>query len=308
MLTRLRAVAAKVESVEGTYETLAAGDGGILVYDAKIATPGEWFERNPLRATLSRYPGTHGKKPASLTFRVELRGSGTAGTAPDWGKYLISCGFAETVVGGVSVTYKPASSSIPSLSLCLWDDGVAHRIKGARGNVKLSAKIGEPLFLDFEFQGVYQAVVDEATPGGITFSSVQPVSCMANNMFTVHTYTPVFTSFDLDMGNVLALRENMNAAGGILSALITGRDPKGTFDPEMTTVAGHDWYGKWAAGTTGTFTLNLTGAAGNIATITAPTVQYREIGDAERNGISARALGFALAMSTGDDELSIALT
>jgi len=308
MITRLRAIAGKIEGTEGTYETLAAADGGLLLYDAKFITPEQWVERNPMRATFSRYPGVHGRKPASITFRVEVRGSGTAGTAPDWGKYLRACGFGETVVGGVSVTYKPISTAIPCLSMALWDDGVAHRIRSARGNVKLSAKIGEPAYLDFEFSGVYQAVVDEATPGGISYSSVQPVACIGANILTMHTYNPIMGAIDIDMGTSVAVRESMNVVGGLLSALITGRDPKGTLDPEMTTVAAHDWYGKWASGVTGTLSFALTGSAGNITTITAPTLQYRAISDAERNGISARAVGFSLAMNAGDDELVIALT
>ncbi|MCK7495178.1 MAG: hypothetical protein MZW92_31855 [Comamonadaceae bacterium] len=43
-----------------------------------------------------------------LTFDVEIKGSGAAGTAPELGVLLKGCGFGETVVAVTSVTYAPA--------------------------------------------------------------------------------------------------------------------------------------------------------------------------------------------------------
>jgi hypothetical protein len=309
MLTRKRVVVAKVETAEGTFETLAAADGGIEVYEAKFETPPKFFDRQPLRGTLSQKTGIPGPQAARLTFRCELKGSAAAGTAPTWGKYLKACGFGETIVPSTSVTYAPASASIPSLSMALHDDGVIHQLKGARGNVKLAGRVGEPMFLDFAFEGVYHATADGATPS-VTYAdgAIVPLALMGANILTLHTYNPVLTAVELDLGNTLALRESVNSAAGILSALITGRNPRGTLDPEMTTVAAHDWYGKFRSGATGALALNLTGSAGNRVAISAPAVQYRELSDAERNGNSARSLGILFAMNTGDDELSIALT
>lgn len=307
---RKRAIAAKVEAVEGTYETLAAADGGIEIYDARFEVPQEFYERNPLRATLSPKTGLPGVAPAALTFRCELKGSGSAGTPPVWGKYLRACGFAEDINGTTDVTYAPASSAIPSLSMCLWDDGPVGRLKGARGNVRLTGRVGEPVFLEFNFEGVYQATADEAAPS-ITYTDadIVPMQLMGANILTVMSYNPALTEFSLDLGNTLALRRNVNAAAGAVSTLITGRSVSGTVDPEMTTVAAFDWYGKLRGGNEGTLSLVLSKAAGNITTITAPKAQFRSIGDGERDGISTRSVGFVLGMDTaGDDELSIVLT
>jgi hypothetical protein len=192
--------------------------------------------------------------------------------------------------------------------MAVYDDGVCFKGKGMRGNVRFSGKIGEPVMMEMDFQGVLDTVTDAVTPTPITFSSVVPIGMMGNNIFTIHTENPCYTSFDLDMGNTIALRQCANNAQGITSALITGRDPKGTVDPEMDLVANADYYGIWTAGTLGSLSLALTGAAGNIVTLSAPKTQFRELTDADRNGISVRTLGFACAMNTGDDELSIAIT
>jgi hypothetical protein len=312
---RKRAVYGKVEVTEGTWENLAVGDGGVEVYEARFEAPAQFFDRNPLRNTLSRKTAIPGPQIARLAFRCELKGSPAAGTPPTWGKYMKACGFKETIVAVTSVTYDPVSAfgtgatQCPSLSLAMCDDGQVHQMKGARGNVSIGLRNGEPGFLQFTFEGVYHGTVDLATPA-FTYAdaAVVPLAVMGANIFTVQTFNPVLASLDLDIGNNLRVRPNANSVAGLLSAMITSRDPKGTIDPEMTTVASHDWYGKFRSGATGVLTLNLTGSAGNRIALSAPVVQYRELSDAEREGISARSVGLLLAMNAGDDEISIAIT
>jgi hypothetical protein len=55
-------------------------------------------------------------------------------------------------------------------------------------------------------------------------------------------------------------------------------------------------------------TATLDGDAGNIATITAPKVQYSAINPADRTGIRTLGIDCRLNGNAGDDELSIAFT
>jgi hypothetical protein len=103
MLSRRRQLAAKVESVEGTAETLAAADAKLLAYNPKVSFDAEMFTRDPVRASLSHIGKVTGKRPASLGFRMELRGSGTATTEPEWSKLLKSCGFQLNVLNVISI-------------------------------------------------------------------------------------------------------------------------------------------------------------------------------------------------------------
>ena len=93
MLTRRHQLAAKIESVEGTAETLAAADAKILAYAPKITFEPGMFERDPVRDSFSQIGKVVGKRPGSGAFKLELRGSGTAATAPEWAKLLQGCGF-----------------------------------------------------------------------------------------------------------------------------------------------------------------------------------------------------------------------
>jgi len=94
-LTRLREIAAKIESVEGTAETLAAADSTFNVYDPKFNPNVPYYQRNPARSSFTKYPGVPGPKAGAITFGVEMKGSGTASTAPGFSKLLKACGFAE---------------------------------------------------------------------------------------------------------------------------------------------------------------------------------------------------------------------
>ena len=86
------------------------------------------------------------------TFSVELAGSGTAGTAPAYGKALKACGLAETVASGTSVSLTTRSvQAFSSVTIHYNIDGVRHKVTGCRGNVSITANVGEIPTLDFTF-------------------------------------------------------------------------------------------------------------------------------------------------------------
>ena len=110
------------------------------------------------------------------------------------------------------------------------------------------------------------------------------------------------------MNNEVALRPDVNQGSGHKSAVIAGRKPTLSIDPEMVTVATYDFFGKWRSGSEGALTLALTGSAGNICTITAPKVQYTGAKLAEKSGIRSLGIDCQLNRNAGDDELVIAFT
>lgn len=304
-------MAAKVETTEGTAISLAGADANNLIMDPKFDADIPMFVRQFINNSLSPHKQIATTRGGAIGFKCEVKGSGTAGTAPAFGKLLRACGFGETVVGATSVTYAPKSAiaDVPTLTLATYRDGVRKAIKGARGNVKYSAKSGEPGVLEFEFIGVYDAVTDAAilTPSGVETTVPQSLLSAA---FSIASFAAFVSQISFDMANVLERRGDINTASGFISTLLTGREPKGSFDPEDELVATHDFYGRWLAGTTGALTWKHGATAGNICTFTAPAVQYTKIGEGDRNGIATLATDFLMARSdaAGDDELSIAFT
>lgn len=312
ILSNRQVIAAKVETTEGTAISLAGADANNLIMEPKFEADVPMYERTFLDNSLSPQKAIATTRLARLSFKVEAKGSGTAGTAPALGKLLRACGFAETVVAVTSVTYNPTSAlaNIPTLSLAIYKDGLRKAIKGARGNVKYSAKDGEPGMFEFEFLGVLDgAPTDVAmlTPSGV--DTTVPIALLSAT-FSIASFSAFISQITFDMGNTLAPRGDINQASGYISTLLTKRNPKGSFDPEDELVATHDFYGRWLAGTTGSLTWKHQGSAGNITTFNVPACQYMKFTEADRNGIAILNSDFLMARSStsGDDEVSIAFT
>jgi len=300
-------LAIKVEGTEGSAETLAGADA-VLVANAKFTPSIAMGERNNMSSSLSRWASIPGARSAKMEFDVELKGSGTAGTAPALGKLLQGCGFGETVSAGVSVTYKPASVSIGSYTLAMYVDGVIKKMWGARGNVSLKLEDGAPGWLHFEFTGADFSITDGAMlSSGVSYESTKPVAFLSASL-TVDSYAALIGAMEINVNNEVTLRKDINSSSGHRSAVITSRKPTMTMDPEAVLVATYDFYGKLRSGNEGALSMVLTGTAGNICTITAPKVQYTGLSDDNKEGIKNYGITCQLNRSSGDDELSIVFT
>lgn len=296
----------KLEGEEGTAETLAAADA-ILHANGKFTPDTPMFQRPMRSSSLSPFSSVPGARSASIEFDIELKGSGTAGTAPEWAAALMGCGFAEAVLVGTSVAYTPASSSVGSYTLALYEDGMIHKIWGARGTVKLALKNGEPGMLSFSFTGADYSVVDGALLSGASYDSTKPPAFLTAQLL-IDSYAALLSSLEIDMANALALRADANQDSGYFSTIISSRLPVMTFDPEKVLVATYDFYGKLRSGNEGALSTVVGATAGNICTITATKVQYGKIDEAERDGIRSLGIDCQLNRSIGDDELSLAFT
>ncbi len=300
-------LAAKIETTEGTAETLAGADA-FLGANYKFTPNVAMGERPNVSASLSPWSPIPGSRSAKMEFDVELKGSGTKGTAPALGKLLQACGFGETVTASTSVTYNPASTNIKSITIASYEDGVIKKMWGARGNVSIKLEDGSPGWLHFEFTGADFSVEDGSMlSSGVSYESTKPIPFLAATL-TIDSYAALIGTLEINMNNTVTLRKDINAASGYKSAVITNRKPSMTIDPEAVLVATYDFYGKLRSGNEGSLTLALTGSAGNICTITAPKVQYTAISDDVKEGLRNLGITCQLNRSSGDDELSIVFT
>jgi len=92
LLTRKAQILAKIEAVEGTVETLAEVDGGLLVIDPAWEPDVSQFERTVVTPSFSKFRNLPGQRMGKITFQSELKGSGAAGVPPFLSKYIRACG------------------------------------------------------------------------------------------------------------------------------------------------------------------------------------------------------------------------
>lgn len=380
MLIRKRQLAAKIESVEGTAEALAAADAGLLVnFTPKANYDPQMYQRNPVRSSLTKMGKLTGKRSAGLDFSIELKGSGSLTTEPEWAKLIKACGFeintlekitigavtagpfqhgetitgapsgatgrvvietadgtttlyfvtltgtfatGDTITGGTSgasatagsdpsdagYEIKPISSSVPSLTMGLYEDGIRKLLKGCRGTAKFNFMIGEPATVDFSFKGVEAGVSDLSLLTGITYDDVVP-PVLLNAVMSCDGVSLNLGEMDIDIANALAPKDKIDDAKGILSFMITERDTQGSFNPEMVLVATHDFYDKWFSNTPMVIDMAYGSVDGNKIRVYAPSIIYNKVDDADRDGIQLAQTAFDVtgSMEPGDDELAILL-
>lgn len=162
---RNTALLAKIETAYGTDPTPTGAANAILISNAKIdPLVSKSVDRDLLRSYFGASEQLVGAHYVDISFDVEIQGSGALGTAPAWGPLLRACAFAETVSAGARVEYTPVSTSIESLTAYYYDDGVLHKLLGARGDVSLNMNAEERPVFSFKFQGLDGTVSAASAP------------------------------------------------------------------------------------------------------------------------------------------------
>jgi len=315
-LTKRQQIAAKIEAVEGTEETLADADVIAPIYNPEYTIDNIQNDRlEVVQPSFSRLSQVAGEINATVTFSTELKGSGVAGTAPAHLTDLFkACGLSETIVASTSVTYAPVTEDIPTITLELREGANDSVFKskiliGARGTVKLVAVKGGIVMCEFEFKGKYKEPTDtvafaQPSPGvipktflGVAFS-VQGVGTLNIQNLTI------------DMANEIIHRPDVNEATGYLSALYVGRAPKAEVDPEQVAVATINFFLKIRDNSEGILTYALIGAAGNIMTFSAPKAQFINLSEGDSDSIRTEEMEMSLNQNgdEGDDEFTIVFT
>ena len=201
---------------------------------------------------------------------------------------------------------RPLSRNAPSLTMASYEDGVRKLLRGCRGSVKFNMKLGQPVAMDFKFMGVGAGVIDAAVLSGVDYgTTVEPVVLGAS--FSVDGVSLNVGSIDIDVANKLSPRDKIDDPSGILSYMITDRSPAGNMDPEMRSVAEHDFHGKWFNNVKMPFDFSYGTLDGNKFRFYAPAIQYTKVEDADKEGIQIAQAAFDLtgSFSPGDDEYCI---
>ena len=309
LLSRKRLILAKTEVTYGTDST-PAGTDAILVRDLNI-TPlqSDTVDRELIRPYLGASQQLLANTRVEVTFQVELAGSGTAGTAPAYGRVLQACGFSETVSAGVSVTYAPVSSSFSSVTIYYNIDGVLHKVTGCRGTYTVSGVVGEIPYIEFTMTGIYNAPTDTAAPSVTYSNQANPVVFKEGNTsgFQLLSYSGCLQSLELDMGNEVIYRE---LVGCTKEVLITNRAVTGTVVIEAPTIAAKDYFSAALSDTTlGNLAVQHGQTAGNIVSISSSTIDIGDVSYEDQDGIHMLSIPVvAVPGSGGNNEISLVYT
>ena len=287
LLLRKRLILIETESTYGTDPTPTGADA-VLVSDLSI-TPqsSDVVSRDLIRPYLGASPQLLANTKVECTFSVELAGSGTAGTAPQYGKALKACGLAETIAAGTSVTYDPVSSGFESVTIHYLIDGVRHKMTGCRGSVAITAEVGEIPTLDFSFTGIYNAPDDSALLTPTYANQADPLLFKNGNTssFQLLSYSGNLQSFSFELGNEIVYRELIGAGKEVL---ITNREATGELSIEAVLMATKDYFASAVDDDAALGNLSFThgSTAGNIVQFTSSKVDIGDVSYDDSDGIA----------------------
>jgi hypothetical protein len=307
-------IAVKTETTQGSAVSPAATDF-LLAEDVKLKPVIEWSKRDPGRSYLGPIASLAGSRHYEITFKTELKGSGTAGTiyAP-LDALIQACGFTSTATPVVSVVYAPTNSAASanyygpgkSCTIEVYMDGVKHIMAGCVGNAKFPMEAGKICMVEFTMKGVYAAPTDTAAGTQTYLSALPPIVQSAT--FTMQTLAAYISKLEIDTGNEVAMRSDVNSAAGIKGFMITKKLPVGSVDPEMESVATHDFFAKLLAGTEGTVGITVGSATGNIITFSATKTQYTGLDYGDRNGLLTLATNLQFNENDSTNWITITMT
>lgn len=315
-LVATRTVGLALEASPYSYpqSDLSAGDFDFKPYNVKYSVEIEEAKRQYALGHMSALSSIMGKRHGTISFSVDMAWSGTVSTAPEWGKLLKACGWAETAYTTTGIGYTPSAlcTAVPCVVEALetaegeTTSQLAIQLRGAMGKVKMILdSVGKPFRLDFEFTGPIQTIEDRANavvrrPASYDTTTPEPVLSAAITLFSE---TLDLDKVTIDCGAEVSLMPDPAAPEGYVGAHITKREPKGTFDPYLASISSRGHWSRITNGTTGALSIEV----GSNLVITAPAAQIIKGYDgSDRSGAAVNTLEciFCTA-STGNDEIEI---
>lgn len=303
LLSRVRVLAAKIETTAGTAESTAAADATFNVFNAKVQPLIENEERES-QGSMSQLTAVPGLRWGTATFQTEVYGDG-AGGVPAWAStFLPACGWVNSA-GTFSPKSEGPGSNVKTLTIDAYINGLRKRLYGAMGTVKFTFPTRKRVLADWQFWGIYTEPSDVAILAP-TYSTTKPFVFTAETL-TLGLWTPVVSELTFDLGNNVVKREDASKDAGLLTAVVTNRKPVGTLNPEASLVAGVNHANKWLAMTEEALTVELDNGTDRV-TFAAPKAQRTNVQEGDRDGIVTDEIDFQCNKSAaaGDDELTIA--
>lgn len=315
-LPRRTVILAKVETTQGTDSVPTGAANAIQVTDFSI-TPldAQNIDTKILLPHFGGSPWLVGPASVKCSFSVLLAGAGLAATAPAWGQLMIGCANAETtgLLTPNRVEYLPATDLLKTLSIYYYDDGLLHKLLGAFGMVKLSAKVGEAPKLMFDFIGIDAGVLAVANATATLTGWKTPVAITKANVIDVNfgcTYATGAlaggtqynsTGLMLDWGNKVEFSPMLTTE----EIVINDRAISGNVSVELTAAQEVTFMASVKANTLQGMGFVIGTASGNKIMLHAPAVQLINPKKEDVNG--KRVIGFELRCVpvAGNDELRI---
>lgn len=207
------------------------------------------------------------------------------------------------IVCKLAVEYKPVTDNLKSITLYVNQDGVLHKIKGARGTVELDITVKQIPVLKFSFTGLY-ARPEDVAPLTLDFSKFQkPLIANTQNTpgFSLFGFSAALQTMTINLSNDV----QYDALIGKEEVKILDRKPAGNLVFEAPRMAQKNFFQIAEESESGPLSLIHGHKNGEKITITAPKASIGNPTYQDSNGTVMLAMPLIINPNVGNDELSI---
>ena len=220
-------------------------------------------------------------------------------------------GGATNMLNGI-IAATTTQTNVPALSMAVIEDGPAKALLGCRGTFSLGGNIGEAMLFDFEFTGLKNAITDEGTVTGITYTTQVPPVMLgvtfdiwdddrADGGTPTGTYSPRFSAPSFAYANSVGIARDAGESTGVYgSAHITSRTTSGNMTVDVVPEGAFAFIEAVSAGTPTHMKLQVGSTVGNKFIISTPSAVFTGEGGGETEGIATRDLPFRVGSRQPD--------
>lgn len=308
MVDDVKVLAAKKEGVYGTDAAPTLAANAILTRNFRTKPlQVDQIERNLDNAGYGATKSAPSNKRQTVSFEVELAGSGAAGTAPRFMELHEACGMAAPVISaGVSAEQKPGLPTVAASSLTLhhWKSDQRRRAVGARGTFSLDFTAGRYPFSALNLTALLAAVpFDKSAPAAADFSDfIEPLEVNTTNTdFLLDGYAAILKSWRMDMNVNINVR-NLVGANYVNRGNHSARC---RIEIEAPDIATKNYLASLDSGDVIEQELDHGTVAGNILEIRTPQLQIVDIDEGEEDDKVMWTIDAIATVIAGADDFSI---
>lgn len=303
--TQKRIILAKLQTTHGVDPLPTAAQDAVLVYDLSVKPlVSTKKERNPVRGFSGRLASKLADQHIEISFKVEVAGSGAAGTAPACGPLLRGSAMAELITAGQKVEYTPILDNQEEAAFYYHKDGALHKIIDAKGEATVTLAKGDIPMLAFRFigrKGGRVVVANPTAPAYTSWKDALIVNDANTGDLTLGGQTYPSTGLEFSFGNNLTFKTLL----GKEVVRIATRSPSGKISMDLTPTEELALLTKTENSEMMTLSLAHGTTAGNVVTITAPNVQLLDPTEEDQAGDMMHGYSVDFAPSAGNDEFKI---
>lgn len=295
-----------LENEYGTSAALTAADAIQAIDVSFNAMEGQDLDRELEQVSMANNGSFATDLHSTISFSVDLVGSGTPGTPPPWGRLLRACGCAETIVADTSVRYTPISQGFESGTLNLVVGGTLYAMRGMRGNAEFMLDANQAPKIKFDMMGLF-AVPTETAPPATDLSGWQTplvVNSVNTPTFTIGGTDFVMSTAKFMFGNAVEPRLKV----GVERILITDKGEKFETTVDAQPVTSFDPFVAARDHVQMPVQMVHGNAPGQIITLDLPTAQMQRPTVSNSQKIKEWGLNLIPRAATANSQFALTLT